>query len=54
MVPGRGHERGLELSYDQAREIVYGMPYDEWKEKYQSEATPEQQAAFAKSHPEHG
>jgi hypothetical protein len=30
-------ERGLELSYDQAREIVYGMPYDEWKAKYQKE-----------------
>jgi len=39
-------ERGLELSYDQAREIVYGMPYDEWKAKYQTEATPEQKAAF--------
>ncbi|MCG8419813.1 MAG: DUF1244 domain-containing protein [Proteobacteria bacterium] len=28
-------DRGQELSYDQAREIVYGMPYTEWKEKYQ-------------------
>ena len=28
-------ERGLELSYEQAREIVYGMPYDEWKAKHQ-------------------
>jgi uncharacterized protein len=43
-------ERGLELSYEQAREIVYGMPYAEWKAKHQAEATPEQQAAFAERH----
>ena len=42
--------RGLDLSYDQAREIVYGMPYDDWKAAYQTEATPEQKAAFAESH----
>ena len=39
-------EKGLDLDYDQAREIVYGMPYGEWKEKYQTQATPEQLAAF--------
>ena len=39
-------ERGQEINYDQAREIVYGMPYSEWKEKYQKEATPEQLAKF--------
>ncbi len=39
-------ERGLELDKDEAREIVYGMPYAEWKAKYQTEATPEQVAAF--------
>ena len=39
-------ERGEEVSYEQAREIVYGMPYDEWKEKFQLEATEEQMAAF--------
>ena len=38
--------RGLEMSYDDAREIVYGMPYPEWKSRYQAEATPEQLAAF--------
>jgi uncharacterized protein len=43
-------EKGLELGYDEAREIIYGMPYDEWKAKHQTGATPEQQAAFAKSH----
>ena len=39
-------ERGQEMSYDVAREIVYGMPYEDWKAKYQKEATPEQKAAF--------
>ena len=39
-------ERGVELDYDQAREIIYGMPYAEWKERYQTEATPEQLEAF--------
>ena len=46
-------ERGLVLSYEEAREIVYGMPYDEWKARYQAEASPEQQAKFAERHPEH-
>ena len=39
-------ERGVEVDYDQAREIVYGMPYEEWKQHHQKEATPEQMAAF--------
>ena len=39
-------ERGIELSNDQARETIYGMPFAEWKAKYQKEATPEQLAAF--------
>ncbi len=43
-------ERGIELSYDDAREIIYGMPYATWKARYQTEATAEQQAAFAESH----
>jgi len=37
---------GEEIDLDQAREIVYKMPYSEWKEKHQTEATPEQMAAF--------
>jgi hypothetical protein len=41
---------GIALEKDQAREIVYGMPPAEWKKRYQREVTPEQQAAFAKSH----
>lgn len=39
-------DRGVEIDYDQARELVYGMPYSEWKKKYQKEATSEQLAAF--------
>ena len=46
-------EKGIEMDYEQAREIVYGMPYAEWKEKYQNEATAEQQEAFEKAHPDH-
>jgi len=42
-------ESGVELSDPQAREIVYGMPYDEWRKTYQKEATAEQKAAFAAS-----
>ena len=40
-------ERGLGLSKDQSREHVYGMPYEEWKLKHQTEASPDQQARFA-------
>lgn len=39
-------ERGEAVSYDQARELVYGMPYSEWKDKHQTEASPEQMAKF--------
>ena len=42
--------RGIELDKDGAREIVYGMPYAEWKDRYQTAATPEQMAAFKKHH----
>jgi len=42
--------KGVAMSKDESREIVYGMPYDEWRAKNQKAATPEQQAAFAKSH----
>lgn len=45
--------RGIPLADPDAREIVYGMPYKEWQAKHQREATPEQQAAFAKAHPSH-
>ncbi|MCB2388417.1 DUF1244 domain-containing protein [Thalassolituus alkanivorans] len=39
-------EQGVGMDYDAAREKIYGMPYSEWKEKYQQEATAEQLAAF--------
>lgn len=44
-------DEGVEVDYDAARERVYGMPYGEWKEKYQAPATPEQLAAFQNSKP---
>jgi len=43
-------DRGLEMSYDEARETVYGMPYDEWKTKYHTEATPDQRTAYEATH----
>jgi hypothetical protein len=43
----------LPMTKDESREIVYGMPYDEWRAKYQKEATPDQKAAFAKAAPKH-
>jgi hypothetical protein len=39
-------EQGLELDQGGAREIVYGMPYGQWKDKYQAEASSDQQAKF--------
>jgi hypothetical protein len=39
-------ERGVEIDYEQAREVIYGMPYKEWKDKFQSEATAEQLAVY--------
>ncbi len=44
-------ETGQTLSKDQAREIVYGMPYKDWQAKHQKDATPEQKAAFEMSKP---
>ncbi len=45
-LTAEAQERGAELDYEAAREQVYGMPYSEWKEKYQTEATAEQLAAY--------
>ncbi|MCZ4432352.1 DUF1244 domain-containing protein [Agrobacterium sp. SOY23] len=44
-------EAGVSISKDQSREIVYGMPYEDWKEKYQAEASDAQKAAFEQSRP---
>lgn len=46
-------ESGIALDKEAAREHVYGMPYAQWKARYQTEATPEQTAALTKSHPGH-
>ena len=40
--------RGVAIDREAAREIVYGMPYDDWKARHQREATPEQQATFTR------
>jgi hypothetical protein len=45
-------DKHIEITLDDAREVVYGMPYSERKSTYQKEASPEQQAAFAKE-PKH-
>ena len=36
------HKRNIDINYDEARELIYGMPYDKWKSKFQTEATKEQ------------
>ena len=44
-------DAGVEMNYDAARERVYGMPYPEWKDQFQTGASPEQRARFdAQSH----
>ncbi|MFM1895850.1 MAG: hypothetical protein RLZZ385_924 [Pseudomonadota bacterium] len=45
-------KRGLRVDYEQAREMVYGMPYADWKRLYQTEASPQQLDKFQQSHPE--
>lgn len=39
-------ECDMEMDYESAREVIYGMPYAEWKDKYQKSATPEQMQAY--------
>jgi uncharacterized protein len=39
-------ERDVEMDYESAREVIYGMPYAEWKDKYQEKATHEQMEAY--------
>jgi hypothetical protein len=45
-------ERGVAVDYEQARERVYGMPYAEWKSRFQTEASPEQLRQFASAKPD--
>ena len=44
-------ERGYEFELEDAREVVYGMPYADWKVQYQTEATEEQKRQYAELHP---
>ena len=44
------HARGIEMDKDAGRKAFYGMPFVEWKARYQTAATAEQKAAFEKSH----
>jgi hypothetical protein len=48
-------QRGVALDYEQARELVYGMPYAEWKDRYQRDADEQQRAAYSarSASPEH-
>ena len=45
--------RGQPMTKDESREAVYGMPYDQWRAKYQTEASATQQAAFQKASAKH-
>ncbi|MCK9914610.1 DUF1244 domain-containing protein [Microbacteriaceae bacterium K1510] len=45
--------QGVPMSKDESRQLIYGMPYEEWRAKYQKEATADQKAAFDKSKPQH-
>ena len=46
-------QNGLAMTKDEAREIVYGMPYDTWKNLHQTEASDAQKAAFEVNKPDH-
>ena len=46
-------DKGIDPDYEEVREIVYGMPYADWKDKFQKEATAEQKAAFDAGNHEH-
>ncbi|MCG6858850.1 MAG: DUF1244 domain-containing protein [Salaquimonas sp.] len=46
-------DRGIALDKAQAREIVYGMPYEEWRAKHQTEASADKKAAFEQNKPAH-
>jgi hypothetical protein len=47
------NERGVDMDYDVAREAVYGMPYEEWKDKYQGKASAEQLEKYEETKPLH-
>lgn len=43
-------DKGIDIDYEEAREVIYGMPYSQWKSLYQTEASAEQLANFDKTH----
>ena len=45
--------RSVPMSKDESRELVYGMSYEDWRAKYQKEASAEQKAAFDEAKPQH-
>ena len=47
------NDKGMEMSKSEARELVYGMPYEAWRDQYQTVATAEQMAALKASHTDH-
>ena len=49
-VQEAGTSSGLEITKDDAREYIYGMPYEDWREQFQTEATETQKGAFKNSH----
>ncbi len=50
---GAAEEKGMDMTYDEAREIIYGMPYGDWKEKYQTESSDEQKRLYEETKPLH-
>ena len=46
-------DKGIDMDKDAAREIVYGMPFGEWREQYQTEATPQHKTQFAEANKDH-
>ena len=47
-------ERGIDIAREEAREIVYGMPYEEWRARHQTEASPEKIRRFGSQSRDHG
>ena len=50
-VQDAANEKGIALTKDGARELIYGMPYQDWQAANQKDATPEQKAAYAAAKP---
>ena len=50
---GAANELGEDMDYDAAREVIYGMPFSEWKENHQGKASDEQIKAFEDTKPLH-